>query len=204
MNSLKKTGLLLICNFIFGLPSGFSQTEEDTIKQTVLAYFKTTQTLDMEASVEYIHPAIFELVPKEKMIELMKQSFIDPDILLKMDSAEVLKVSPILEDNKIRYGLVNYSFLMHMTMLDDGKPMTDTDSKSSLMFTYNMLKNKYGEKKVRLEAAKGTIHILSETSLFAIKAPEFDGWKFLENKDNMTKILDGVIPESVLKQLLTK
>ena len=204
MNLLKKSGFLLFYTFVFTLPSVFAQTEVDSIKQTVLAYFKTMETFDMKASVEYLHPAIFDLVPKNNMIEMLEQSFKDPEVRLKMDSAEILKVSPILEDNNIKYGLVNYSFLMHMTMMDGEKPLTDTNDKSALMFTYNMIKGKYGDKKVRLESAKGTIHVLSETSLFAIKAPGFDGWKFLENKENMTKVFDGIIPENILTQLLKK
>lgn len=202
MHTCKKTALLLISTFFIAQPSGFAQTAADTIKQTVLAYFKTIETFDMKTSVEYLHPAIFDLVPKSNMIEMLEQSFKDPEVKVKMDSAAILKVSPILIEDKIRYSLVNYSFIMHMTMMDGEKPMTDTNEKSGLMFTYNMIKKKYGEKKVRLEAEKGTIHVLSETSLFAIHAPEFDGWKFLENKENMTKVFDGIIPENILKQLL--
>ncbi|MCU0375037.1 MAG: hypothetical protein MUF24_06995 [Chitinophagaceae bacterium] len=204
MKTLIKASCTIIVALVSALPSVFAQAEADTIKQTVLAYFKTIETFDMKASVEYLHPAIFDLVPKNNMIEMLEQSFKDPEVRVKMDSAEILKVSPILEDNNIKYGLVNYSFLMHMTMMDGEKPLTNTNDKSALMVTYNIIKGKYGDKKVRLESAKGTIHVLSETSLFAIKAPEFDGWKFLENKENMTRVFDGIIPQNILIQLLKK
>ena len=43
-----------------------------------------------------------------------------------------------------------------------------------------------------------------DATMFAIKDPKFDGWKFLGNDDAMQMIVNSIIPEDVRTDLLKK
>ncbi|MEO1216483.1 MAG: hypothetical protein AAFY45_23305 [Bacteroidota bacterium] len=201
---MKSTLKLLFCIlFIF---SGFAQAQpeatEESLSSTLSEYIGLVENMDLGGTVEYLHPKLFEMAPKEMLKQAMEQAFADTSISFRMYDGEITKIHDILTVEEGSYALVDYRFTMDMKFKLDESNQDSVDSDlESIELTGSILAMQHGEENVKLDKDSRTLTITANNTMYAILEEGFDSWKFLEKKPNMMGVLDQIIPESVKEKL---
>lgn len=179
--------------FLLAQVAIFAQSETEQIKQTVVEYMAIVENKDYQKTMDYLYPKLFEIVPKSIMKEALQKQAENTDVVIEIDNSTIQKVSKILLVNGVKYALVDYSFLMTMIISEKDKDGLET---MKVLF-----EAKYGKEKVVLNREKRTLGINVSSAAYLIRDPQYDGWKFLERKEEMLPLLGKILPKKVLKKL---
>jgi hypothetical protein len=182
--------------------TAFGQTEKDEIRRTFETYFKAVQEKDNRTTLDYIYPKLFDMYPRERMLESMDRMKEDTTTIINFGRGSITSISDKLEVEGIHYALVKYAFRMTMVMNGSSDEAgTDGEDFNSAEATYEMLKETYGDKNVTFDPENRKLDIQVANEMYAIKDPAYKDWKFLEKKENMMPILQKLLPRDVLKKL---
>lgn len=199
--------LLLFSGFLQAQPKG----TEENLMETLKIYMGFVENKDMAGTLDYIHPALFEMVPREILQTAMEQAFSDTTVAISLHDAKINKIHDIISTDEGSYTLVDYSFVMDMKM-NQGEDTADEEEGEeeegegeeqfdAMGMMISMLEMQYGEENVSFNEEEQLVTIKTEKTLYAILEPDFDSWKFLEKKDQMIGLFNKVIPEEVRKKL---
>lgn len=170
------------------------QNMDQEVRDTFSRYFKTIETKDNQQTLAFVYPKLFEIVPKNLMLEQMEKLSKDTVTEISMSKQSVSSVSDMLEIEGVKYALVSYSFIMHMKMNGIvGEELTEISE-----LTNEMLVEQFGPDQVTYNKGTGSFDIVVATSMYAINDPAFPGWKFLEKKEGMDELLVKIIPKEVI------
>ncbi len=189
---MQNTFLALIIHLFF-TASLFAQTGKEDIKKTFTEYFKTVEQKENSKTLGFIYPKLFDFFPKDELLKAMDEMKNDTTVHISFADAVVIDVSNSITLADIEYALIKYSFKMTMLFA----PSEDKDD-SALNFVAGIMKDQYGEKNVKYNSKKGSIEILINAEMIAIKDPAQKGWKFLENKPETRTLLEQMLPEEVM------
>jgi hypothetical protein len=183
--------------------AAFGQTDKDEIKRIFDDYFQTVEQRDNAKTLNYIYPELFYHFPKERMLEAMDKMKADTTTAVTMDDLSVASISETLEIDGVKYAVIKYSFRMTMIIMkvDENSNNDREEDLDSTDFTYEMLKEKYGEKNVNYDREHNTLDVNVTNEMYAINAPAYKEWKFLEKKESMKPMLEKLLPKKVLKKL---
>ena len=170
-------------------------TEE--IRVTFEAYLETVRNKDNPATIEYLYPGLFNIIPKETLLQVMNQLYSDSTVNVSYLDLSLTNVSDIIPHEEKAYALVSYSNKLQMQFITQ----PGEDDTEAMEMTLNAFNNAYGKENVAYEADTQTFTIYSESDVYAIKDPAYDGWKFIEKKDNLQPILQQLIPAAISDKL---
>jgi|688.fasta_scaffold09824_9 hypothetical protein len=173
-----------------------AQSRAAEIRNTFGRYWDAVQRKDHEATLAFIDPKLFTLVPREKVLAALERSNADTTVRVSWGEAEVTKVSKPVKDKDLIYALVDYRFGLRMQL--SSEPDTDEERKAS--FLIGVLEEQYGKGNVQVDAA-GVYAIQAQRSMIAVLDPQIGDWRFLERKPAMEPLLEQLVPKSVLKEL---
>jgi hypothetical protein len=198
---MTKTLLTFLLTSILSLTI-FGQTDNAVIEKTFKEYFHTIEQKDNEKTLDYIYPKLFDHFPKDRMLQEMNKMKADTSTNITLANSSVTSISETLDLDGIQYALIKYSFNLTMTLKTSlDKPDSEEESDfNSGEFTYEMLKEEYGDKNVNYDRENNRLDIIVTNEMYAIKDPAYIDWKFLEKKDNMKPILEKLLPKKVLKK----
>ena len=179
--------LLLLITLSFSLVSAHAQDHKQSITDALKDYTMLIQKQDYRQAMEYINPAIFEIMPKESMIAAFESMHNSPAIDFSFGDFSIVEVSEIFSHEGTEYASIKYNMSMDMTMHDA--------TEESLPIMLGALKMKYGEEKVEL--LEGTKTFRLETLNSMIGTHLDGGWRFIENKPEMQLVMDKVLPTAV-------
>jgi len=191
---------LLFCTFTV---TAFCQSDKEEIKKTLDGYFLAVSQKDNAKTLDYIYPKLFEKFPKDKMLEALDKRETDTAIIVTFEKGTITSISETMELDGIKYAYIKYSFKITMTIKAD---TTDSGADgendlNSADFTYELLKEQFGEQQVQYDREKSIINVnMTENFMYAISNPVYEGWKFLEKKPNLMPILGELLPKKVLKK----
>jgi len=180
----------------------FGQIDKDEMKKTFENYFQTVVQKDNEKTLDYMYPKLFEKYPKDKMLGAMDKMKEDTTTVITVDNANIISISETFELDGIKYALITYSFKMTMIIMATGDKSESTvgEDYNQADFTYEILKEKYGDKNVLYDQENSKLDINVTSEIYAIKKPTYKDWKFLEKKDSMKQLLEKLLPKKVLKK----
>ncbi len=193
-----KTSFIL---FLFLLTTNtYAQSASDEIKSTFTHYFEVVQSKDNDKTLDYVYPKLFTMVPRETLKQALDQMYSPTSgFLIDMQGGKIESISEVLEHEGGQYALLDYHFKMTMrftTVISDS-----SDATNPLMLTYEMLKTQYDEKSLEVDKETSTIIISSINTLYAIKEPAYEGWKFIEKKENMAMLINQLLPQAIIDKL---
>lgn len=213
--------LLLLC-----WSSASAQADKQVLEEKLNDYIRLTKAKDFAGVMEYIHPKLFEMAPKEMIIEAMEKVYSDPMQEMNFDDFSIAGISNVIKDKNVDYALVNYTYKLqlHLTEAffeneeeeeedeeeegDEGDDEEEegeedtVDAKSEVMqFMLTFFEERFGKERVRLDDATNTFHIDAASEMFAILDPAIGDWKFIENKEQYEAILNKIVPAKVRKKL---
>jgi hypothetical protein len=190
--------IVIFCLLLVSNLNLFSQSDKDEILQTFSEYSSHVENKDNTKLVEYLHPGMFEVAPKEMLIEMMDNAFADKTISMTFGEMRIDSLSDIMVENTNKYCLIYHNFDLTMKML----PTNDSEeamkvARETAFFTYEYMQNAYGEENVKFDKETVSFEILMASQTFAINDEKTDGWKFIEAKKDSHIILKNILPESV-------
>lgn len=165
-------------------------------------YRQYTLAADFDNSFKFMPPAMFDIIPRDSLIDMMRQSMDNEYMKIEMISFDfkAKEKHKIKKAGEYYWSLVAYDGGMRMTL--KGEP-----EYKALLLT--MMKQQFGKENVQEEGENGMMIALKNKRLIAVKDPARLTWSLLEDKRNskdeeneMQKmIMETCIPEVVRKAM---
>jgi hypothetical protein len=193
---------LLVFSFLLFACEAKSQTRQDSLDlwRDMRAFHRVNQKLDYDSILNFMPPRFFAIAPKGLMKSALQNTFENENFRMGFDTMNYKSVLPLVKIGNQICTMVHY---------DTGISITFSEEQDSIFI--NMMTEtfsaQYGAENVRVNPenrSKLEIRALDK-KMFAFKEPEWDSWKFLEDKRGegddarQQKILDMVIPKEVLE-----
>lgn len=169
------------------------------------AYRQYSLAGNFEKSFEYMPHKMFEIIPRDSLIAIMRQSMDNEYMTIEMTGLDFKsKEKPkIKKAGEYYWSLITYEGGMRMTL--KGEP----EYKALLL---SMMKQQFGQGNVQEEGENRLMIALKNKRLIAVKDPARLSWSLLEDKRNskdgqteMQKmIMETCIPEVVRKAMGNK
>ena len=119
----------------------------------------------------------------------MKKTFADTNLTITFGNVEVTSISPVYEENKVKYVVLNYTNKLQLALSAAiGNPAVLQNMKD----TYEKA---YGPENVKSDFNTRTFDIKATNAMFAINDPAYGTrWWLLEKKDDMKDAVGDMIP----------
>jgi len=154
---------------------------------------KWSSELNFEKIMDYIHPSLFRIVPKETMLQALKAPFESDDVKISLDSLEVVQVSPVFSFAGSDYRKVTYRIVMDMYFSDKEA----VEDKAFIDLVLNGLQGEFPNSKVSFDKTKKSFHISGRDILIAIKDKNAQ-WMFIgaeKDQELMEKLFSKEVRE---------
>ena len=189
---MKKHFLLIA----FMVVSTFTAVAQDkqSLEATALSMYNNTVAGNYEAVASGTYPKIFEVLPKEKMMESLK-NMLNGDgyslMLLKADPK--FEYGPVKKVGDGQYCLVKHNLVMKMTFKD---PVGDPESKEMI----ENFKKAMQTNDITFEAKSNSFTIKKRADVvFASDKITKNQWKYMNRAGD--KLMEKMFGAEVLKQL---
>lgn len=177
-----------------------AQTDKESIQQTAEGYMVHVQNNDIEQILDAMLPQLFDVVNKNQMKSSMEQMFNNPNMKVEYLSAKINSISSTVKHESTKYALVNYDSSFKMIFLTEAeKPLAERTE--MLDYFKTAMEAQFGADSVTIDYDEASVSVKSVTNMYAVSSPEFKGWKFLNDDENMGQLTKSIIPELVIEQL---
>lgn len=146
--------------------------------------FEAVQSNDFEQATHFVHSSYFTLVPKENMIQSMRDLVQVPKLKLSHKQAYPKKIYPIKEVKGVYYAKIDYEYLLYG---EAGSHGFDT--------ALRLAKEIFGDEEVSVVEEGKRLEIRRTAPLIAIGDPSIGTWKYVEQRGDIGQI----IPSSILQ-----
>jgi len=173
-----------------------AQVNKKTLKAETLKYFNFVETNNSEGVINYMHPKVFETLPKDQMKAGMDQMLDNKDMKIEFLSSTIDNMTDIVEHEKSSYVNIDYTNKMKMIFLSEkDKPIEE--QKTFMDFMAKTMNSQFGKENVSLDSENLALIIIVKSDLYAIYNEAFQGWRFVGNDDAMEAVINTIIPEKV-------
>lgn len=177
-----------------------SQTKQDSLDlwRDLNAYQRVNSRLDYDSILGFMPPKLFTVVPKNMMKQVLKSTFEDKEFKMELGGMVYDSVLPVVKIGNQICTMVGYDVEASITF-------TGEQDSSFLEIMIGVFTTQYGAENVSVDSqntSKFNIK-MPDKWMFALNEPEWDSWKFLEDKrsdgnEHQQKLMDLVIPREVL------
>jgi hypothetical protein len=186
MNKLK----LMILVFGMGL-TALAQNQKE-VSQLLADYEKAMVERQWVKSLDYVYPALFDVVPREMMEEAIKTTFNDTaDIQMGFESMELLEVSDIYEEDEMSYSFAEYVMVMTMTAAGEKSDEDMNTLKAAIAM-------QFGEENVNVE--ENTLFITANNRMAVIRKTGEEKLYMLEIKPELKQIMESFMSEEFMQR----
>lgn len=189
--------LLLI--FLLGL-GACSQDHKQEIETEFTAYLTSLEKGEFEESLNYLVPEFFEIVPRSQLLEVMEQTFHNPDFVFEIKNPKILSVGEVRAINDKHYALLTYSNQLNMRFTGDVQ-LTSEDIEMRNEVLMANLKEGFGAENVGYNRESGFFEIQAEKRAYAISANGKNNWKFLVLEEEQKPILTRLLPAELAEDI---
>ncbi|MEY8849377.1 hypothetical protein AB9K26_11205 [Psychroserpens sp. XS_ASV72] len=176
--------------------SSLAQSDKTIIQNHVETYFEYMTNQNFDGVLDYMYPKVFDMAPRSQMKLGMEQMFNAEGMKIAFLSNDVTNVSDLIDFEGKNYALINYNSKMKMTFLSE-QNQPEEDQKGFLTFMKATMETQFGEGNVTDELETMSLIVNMDATMYAIKDPNYEGWKLLGNDDAMKTLVDTIIPEEV-------
>jgi hypothetical protein len=185
----------LVVLFFIALTCLSTLAQHDTALQRRLdEYLLANKQLNFEKLMSYIHPKLFEIAPKEQMIELFKSLFDNPQMTISMDSMSVTGLSKSFTFKGAEYKKVDYYVGMSMRFKDTAA-LKEQDKISDIE---QRVKTAMDAQNVKYIPQDNRLAIDARKIMFAIKDNPQTQWMFIGYEPRQMEMMKMLIPTDVL------
>ena len=160
-----------------------STDNSSSMEQRLTEYSKLNEEMNLEKIMDYVYPKLFTIVPRNELLQAMKDGFNSEEVKVNIDSMKVDKIHPAFEMDKVSYAKINYSMVMLMDFKNTKDNVTESDDEQS-EFMRKTMAAQYGEENVSVDEATGIIKIRANSSMVAVKEQSDKLWYFVNMKED--------------------
>ena len=164
------TGIGLVCH-----------SQQDTaLVNRINAMLHFTKTKEYEKILDYTYPKLFDIVPREALVESLQENFDTDEFSIQLDSIELDPIFPVFVIRDTSYVVAKHTMLMKMMY----KEPFDTANAESTQMLVNLMEIRFGKGNVRFDKINNSLNIYLKPDVVGIKAKS-DSWTFVNlNEDN--------------------
>lgn len=177
-----------------------AQDTKNEIQVDFTNYLNSIVNMELEKSLNYMPDEFFEIIPKVKMLEAMKQAFDNPSMEIEIKNPIILKIDDAQKIENKYYSLLTYSSQMNMKINGEGQE-TEEDKSMRISLTKTAFQETFGSENVVYDEKSGFFEIQSEKDVYGISQDGKTGWKFLVLEKNQKMILEKLLPAQLIKDL---
>lgn len=187
-----KETLTLAFAFLFSILS-FAQVKsgDADLDRRLAEYLQANEQKDFETVMDYMHPNLFKIVPKQQMIDLFKQTFSSPEMAMEMSDLGINSVSKPFIHAGSAYRKALYRMTIRIRFADSS--VTEGDGPQTIVENF---KAGFPGKSVTYDADTKSFVVKGEEIMFAIRNPG-KPWLFLGYKDEPA-LLRKLFPAAVI------
>jgi hypothetical protein len=199
---LKNRFIIVFCFFSTLLAGQNNPYHKDIIAiyDTIIA---ATHRGDWDKVLNHTYPKLFEIAPREQIVELISKTFTDTSVMkvsIAKGQADSLSNDTLLVGNEL-FVLLYDSKQMHI-VLTEVLSEPDKDNKVFISMIQGYFENSYGKENVQYDAEKASFDIIKKKgiNICSNMSPlrEKDKWTLMEVKDDNPQLLKMLLPEQVL------
>lgn len=195
MKALRIT--LFALSISFGI---MAQADKESIQKSADTYMVYVQNNEIDHILDAMLPQLFETVSRSQIKASMEQMLNNPNMKVEYLSAKINSISNTVKRNNTKYALVNYDSSFKMIFLTEAqKPLAE--KKEMLDYFKTAMEAQFGPESTIINYDEASVSVKSVTNMFAVSSPEFTGWKFLNDDNNMGELAKTIIPEDVISEL---
>lgn len=193
-----KTALALIFSFCFLLSD--AQTGDVQLDQRLKEYLQLTREKKFSELMEYIHPVLFTLAPKEELAKALEDGFNNEGINITIDSVWIKSISPVFIYQTTSYRKLDNYMEMSFDLLDKSAL---SDSATIAEIKSNLLEA-FPQGIVTFDPQNQTFKVGVDDILIAIREDEKSHWKFLGYDEDQAELFRSLLPDAVITRFALK
>lgn len=185
------TALFLVLGFV-------SHSQKDTaIVNRINAMLNFTKAKEYEKLMDYTYSKLFDIAPKDVLIESMKESFDTDEFSIELDSMKIDTIFPVFIINDTSYVVAKHTMLMRMKYTEP----FDTANSESTKILVSLMEPKFGAGNVRFDAINNSMNIYLKPIVVGIKEKPSSLWTFVNLNDDNPAMLEMLFSDPVRKKL---
>ncbi|MFT3933197.1 MAG: hypothetical protein QM726_06250 [Chitinophagaceae bacterium] len=173
--------------------TAFSQPVQ-TLRQRLSGFIEANGAMNLEKVLDYTYPKLFTIAPREQMVEMMKQSFNNEQMSIRLDSLKTDSIYPVFSMQEGSYAKIRYSMKMIMQLKN-----TDADQKKKDAEAIRAAMQSQLPAGRSFIDSSGDIIIYTSSVMVAAKDKQSKEWTFMNLKDG-----DQVVTQLFSKEILDK
>jgi hypothetical protein len=181
----KLTGVFI--SFLLSI-SIFAQDKIDAnLNRRLQTYMKLTRELKFEEIMNYTHPKMFALAPRDEMVKLFRQTYDNDQFKMLIDSTSIITIGPSFKVGVTDYRKVDYGMKLNIQFKDSAA----TSDSGFVKTIIENLKQGFPGGDVNFDHAKKAFIVRASSFMFAIRDNELSEWMFLgyQKNEEMVKLL---------------
>lgn len=190
---MKKLLFLFFCCCFSSLLFAQSATDNQ-LNERLNTYMKLNRDQKFSELMNYLHPSIFSLVPKEKLAEVFEQSFDNDEIRISIDSTGITGISPVFKHQNSSYHYITYYMEMALHLKDSSA----MENEEQIEFMNTSLKEGFPDGSVNYNKEKKAFLINGSNIMLAIKDATNPQWMFLGVEKKNPAMLKKLVPAAVI------
>lgn len=192
---MTRIAALLLISFL-SLNSSSAQSEK-----AIRAGFEKYQNLikegDLKASMDYIYPKLFTVVPKDQMLNTLKTTMENPMMEIKFGDLSITDVQKAKKVGSEYFAILKYKTSMQLKLKAQSPEMAKMMNQQ-LMTGFTQ---KYGAENVSLDEASGFFTVkLSETAV-AVSNDGKSNWTYLSLQEGQEQLMAQILPQEIFSQI---
>lgn len=186
---MRKLIVFFLLSSVVALAQNTKDLEKDWNDYNVLI-----KTGEIEQAMEFVNQGIFEVLPKQDMIDMMQSVFETPGMEIQFKDSDITKFDDSELVNNRTYQLFDYYQVMDMKL--ESVTLDDKEMQSMML---SQFQKQFGDDNVSYN---------DQTNFFTIKAikralgmydSNIGDWRFLTLQDGQRSLLEQFLDEDVIK-----
>ena len=180
------------CFFVAKIPAQVVVSDLD-LQKRLDEYMIFNKQLNFEKLMDYIHPSLFKIVPRDKFIEIFEESFDNDKMKITIDSMIISAIGPSFKHGETLYKKIDFYMSMDLKLKDT----TSKDDEDFVLTMITALKDGFPDHSVRYDKDTDKFIIKGSDIMFAIKDKPQAKWMFLGYQKN-PEMINALYPKDVI------
>lgn len=156
-----------------------------------------TKTKQYEKLLDYTYPKLFDLVPKETLVESMRETFDSDEMSIELDSMKIDTIFPVFIIADTNYVVAKHTMLMKMKYAEP----FDTANSESTQTMVSLMELKFGVGNVRFDKLNNSLNVYMKPDIVGIKPKSTNIWTFVNLNEDNPLMLGMLFNNKVIEKL---
>lgn len=197
---MRKTFILLSI-LLIAFSSFKKMNPSSVLRNDFDQYIHLIMNKNFKECTHYMPEKIFDLIPQDKLVDMMNQTMNDPSITYEMFEPKVTNLSNIEEIEGAYYAILKYTMKMNIKynwekMPDYDEGDEEPDNETILI----ALKAQFGKDNVSYNEETRFFKVMSYKKVAAISANGNTDWKFAVLDPQQIALAKMILPSKIIEQ----